>query len=431
MRGCRSFLRALALPLFALSLSVPGRAAVVYVNKNGAGAVHDGTSWSAGFQSVQAGVNAAASGDEVWVAAATYKEAITLKPGVKLYGGFSGAETALSQRSISANITVLGTTDVSTWVGDSVVTALTGCGRDTLLSGFTISRGSGKSLGGRFYGGGVYCEDASPTIEKNTIVGNFTWNQFDGHTWIGGGSGGGIACFSGAAPLITGNVIAHNWAEAAIFGGGDGGLGSGVYCRDSSPTLINNTIVSNNSAHPGGGICGEGTSSPTLVNNIIAFSGGGVSLPAGVLRNNDVYGNGNSVLTDYSGIADPTGTNGNIKVDPLFASKTADDYHLLAGSPCIDAGDDSMVVAGQTDLDGRPRRLGAYVDMGAYEFPTSGYFTLADAASALRTAGGLNAPDQSGAARLNVWSDAPGASVVDIRDAIGIARKAAGLDTNP
>jgi hypothetical protein len=58
-------------------------------------------------------------------------------------------------------------------------------------------------------------------------------------------------------------------------------------------------------------------------------------------------------------------------------------------------------------------------------------FTLADAATALRVAGGLSALDQSGLARLNVSTDSPAVNVIDIRDAIRIARKAAGLDANP
>jgi len=45
------------------------------------------------------------------------------------------------------------------------------------------------------------------------------------------------------------------------------------------------------------------------------------------------------------------------------------DYHLLPGSPCIDAGDPNYVVEpNQTDLDGRPRIIGGRIDMGAYEY---------------------------------------------------------------
>jgi hypothetical protein len=44
------------------------QASVVYVSKNAPGPTHDGTSWATAFITVQAAVDAAAPGDEVWVA---------------------------------------------------------------------------------------------------------------------------------------------------------------------------------------------------------------------------------------------------------------------------------------------------------------------------------------------------------------------------
>ncbi len=53
----------------------------------------------------------------------------------------------------------------------------------------------------------------------------------------------------------------------------------------------------------------------------------------------------------------------NIDADPLFVGLF--DYHLSAGSPCIDTGTDAGVY---TDIDGQSRPSGAGYDMGAYEF---------------------------------------------------------------
>jgi len=99
-----------------------------------------------------------------------------------------------------------------------------------------------------------------------------------------------------------------------------------------------------------------------------------------------VYGNAEY---DYSGLEDPTGTDGNISEDPLFvltpgpgpdgAWGTGDDEpgdaRLSAGSPCIDAGNNAYVPEFvTTDLDGNPRFVDgsgdgvATVDMGAYEY---------------------------------------------------------------
>jgi len=68
---------------------------------------------------------------------------------------------------------------------------------------------------------------------------------------------------------------------------------------------------------------------------------------------------------------------GNIDADPLFVDPDNGNYRLSAGSPCIDAGDNTAVPTGVLrDLDGNPRFVadacagerGATVDLGAYEF---------------------------------------------------------------
>ncbi|MBP5545278.1 MAG: hypothetical protein ILM98_14475 [Kiritimatiellae bacterium] len=60
---------------------------------------------------------------------------------------------------------------------------------------------------------------------------------------------------------------------------------------------------------------------------------------------------------------------GNIAADPCFISPW--DYSLAPWSPCVNAGADYQSKTGKTDMFGGPRKVGAKVDMGAYELQAS------------------------------------------------------------
>jgi hypothetical protein len=94
---------------------------------------------------------------------------------------------------------------------------------------------------------------------------------------------------------------------------------------------------------------------------------------------------GGTVDVDYSDVQDGWAGEGNIDADPCFvapgywdANGTPDDanddfwvngdYHLMPGSPCVDAGDPNYAAeVEETDLDGNPRVMGGRIDIGAYE----------------------------------------------------------------
>jgi len=144
--------------------------------------------------------------------------------------------------------------------------------------------------------------------------------------------------------------------------------GGGLYFAFSPNGIpVNNTIATNVAANGGGVylINASPTPSPTLANNIIAFGSSGVFAQnsAPMLRNNCVFGNGSA---NYDGLPDPTGTEGNLSVDPLFLDATAD-FHLRPGSPCIDAGDDLSSDPRWLDVDEQARIQGAHLDIGADE----------------------------------------------------------------
>ena len=125
-------------------------------------------------------------------------------------------------------------------------------------------------------------------------------------------------------------------------------------------TVVNNTVTDDLAGIEA--ISSGGTVSGLVANNVVSGNSG-VGLSIGDFsatlanRNNLVFGNGSNHFTPGPGT---------LVRDPLFAGNG--DYHLRGGSPAIDAADDSAVPGDlTTDLDGRPRKLGAHTDLGAYE----------------------------------------------------------------
>jgi parallel beta-helix repeat protein len=104
------------------------------------------------------------------------------------------------------------------------------------------------------------------------------------------------------------------------------------------------------------------------------------------LRNNCVYGNELwEENTNYNGLADQTGMNGNISADPKMANYKIGNFHLQTLSPCVDAGYSAAIGEGWTDLDGQARIIGSAVDIGADELqgavgaaPTPVYYVRPD-----------------------------------------------------
>lgn len=224
------------------------RAPVIYRVKPTGDDGADGLTWETAKRTVQAAIDTAANGDHVWVQAGTYVGLVTLEEGVKLYGGFAGAETERTQRDWTANVTTLDGSKLGT-----VVTAPAGASSATAVDGFTIRNGKGN------WGGGVSCHDSSPTIANNTITANSA------------NIGGGIYCFA-RAPVITNNIISGNSAGTTNNGGG-------VYCSGASPTIFGNTITLNTAGN-GGGIYCYHSSSPkiegnTISGNVATYNGGG------------------------------------------------------------------------------------------------------------------------------------------------------------
>lgn len=404
-----------ALPVPVVRVPCGGQGSIIRVKWDSPGPTFDGKTWDTAYHTVGSGLAAATSGDEVWVAAGTYEENITLPAGVRLFGAFAGNETVRqAHRAWLANQTILQGDNT-----DSVVTIASGAAGNTVLDGFTIQNGLGHDY---YYGGGIYCVDASPTISHNVITAN-GWDYYTqgGGIYCSGGSplilentisanragnGGGIYCY-GASATISGNVIS-NHADVQAGGGISldsctscviinntitrnwGASGGAIYCYNSGGRIANNAITYNTSYYSGaGGICCydyESTfvpeitnntiaynntggiqcssCSPTIVNNILTGNSTGVSISGGA--NPLIHTNCISETTPYSGWG--TNPSSDLLTNPLIVG-----VHLQPSSPCINVGDNGVVQTGDTDIDGQPRKQpienpNAVVDIGADEW---------------------------------------------------------------
>lgn len=323
------------------------------------------------YSTIQAAINAAGESGEVVVAPGTYHEHLD----------FSGKEVTVRSTD-PLNPSVVATTIIDGGEIGSAVMFYQGESSRSVLSGFTLTNGLGTLDSGSRVGGGIYIAYSSPTITNNIITGNVD-SEFGGGIFIHGGSptiqgnvirgnsvhysGGGIYSWY-ATPLITNNVVSGNIAE--YYGGG-------IDCTRGGGTVIGNTISGNAAdQHYGGGLLLDQTT-VTARNNIISFAtkGGGVYITSGTtvdFKYCDVYGNNEG---NYTVVADQTGSNGNLSVDPLFANAASGDFHLKAiagrwngaawvndavSSPCLDAGDPSSPYANE------PAPNGGCVNMGAF-----------------------------------------------------------------
>lgn len=93
--------------------------ATLYVDLDNSG-TEDGSSWATAFTDLQDALAVATSGDEIWVAEGTYYPVTSTSPtvaqrftafdlveGVTLYGGFTGTESAVSERDWETHATIL------------------------------------------------------------------------------------------------------------------------------------------------------------------------------------------------------------------------------------------------------------------------------------------------------------------------------------
>ena len=253
--------------------------------------------------------------------------------GVCLYGG-----------SVAENVTARGNEAVyGAGVYATETSAVVRCGMDgnaaSMWGGGAYleaeSRMEGSALSGNtaVRGGGVYgadCEVADCELEGNAAT----------------GAGGGAALLRAT---FRNNRVAGNRASS----------GGGVHAQGSDG---HDCLVTGNEAPKGAGVWMEGDGQ--FWNFTVADNGG---TGAGVaLRGTSVFGNGIAwgnaggnldaaagTEVRYSCVVPAPEGEGNFAADPSFVGDG--DYHLRAGSPCVDTGEVQDWMALACDFDGQRR----------------------------------------------------------------------------
>ncbi|MBI1293415.1 hypothetical protein GC175_00470 [bacterium] len=314
-------------------------------------------------------------------------------------------------------------TDTANITGTNAYHVITDSGTDgtALLDGFTVTAGlangafvapCGPQCGGGMYnsilsrptltniffsgnsanqGGGMYNHTSFPTLTNVSFSGNsanegggmyntasnptLTNVSFSSNSANGNGGGGMFNFMS--RPSLKNASFSGNFANAN---------GGGMHNLGSNPTLVN-VSFSGNSANQGGGMFNSLSEIPTIRNSIFwnnRDSSGTGTADASIFNANSTPAIRYSLMQGCN----PGGTwnnacginavNNLVDADPLFVSSpdpvnaptTAGDLRLQAGSPAIDAGNNTSITT-SFDLGGAPRIVNEAIDLGAYEYQAS------------------------------------------------------------
>jgi hypothetical protein len=261
----------LVIALASLFCSPTVQARTIFVDAVAVGA-NNGTSWTNAYRELQSALGIAMTGDEIWVAAGTYRPdfgatagihtgdqcaSFTLKNGVAVYGGFEGAdsagypggETQRDQRDPVAHETILSgdllgddVTDPEAvpCISDQTVPPDPACARfDVNGSGKVDGSDLMMSDNSRHVVLASNCE-SSAVLDGFTVTAGFT---IDSNTTCGSYGGGMRIVGSIASPTIRNCRLVAN---AAIWGGG-------LYAAGLGGPGISNCVFTRNRGLEGGG----------------------------------------------------------------------------------------------------------------------------------------------------------------------------------
>lgn len=411
----------------APAVLVVGTKAIRYVKSNATGA-NNGSSWANAFTSLTSALTAAVDGDEIWVAAGTYKPStvgnrdsyFAVAKVLTILGGFAGTESTASERNWNTNVTILSGDLAGNDTGpggnqgdNSKQVMVYEANANAVIDGFRITGGNAPAgSGSPDAGGGIFIGDGRVATVRNCT---FYWNYAISY-------GGGLGSYAFGALTLEGCYFHHN--SAPVNGGGGMFLDSppGSHC------IIKRSLFANNSGSAAGAALFHNGTTSYIENSVFTANSSGGGLQSGVaagairgftsapgrfwitnctfsantntrgtagaislfapndgnsmLANSIVVGSGSApvtfptapayLLSDQSIagtdniVGTPTFVNsGNpLGMDGVFGTRD-DGFVLAAASPGIDTG--STAVAPLFDATEVSRPQGSEVDRGAYE----------------------------------------------------------------
>lgn len=348
-------------------------------------------------------------GDEYWLAGGEYTTTASMSftGGSKIYGGFAGTETELSERATVEGGHAWEFKNATIITGNNtfpIFTCTAALANETVLDGVTVQNGS-QSNGN---GGGMMIRP-NGYVRNCRFINNTASNQGGAILFNGGGtvensyfSGNsaklGGACHIAAISNITGCLFENNTAEN----------GGAIRSQATDATIANCIIRNNTATTNGSGIFTQSSASANKIINCLIY--GNQTKVAVYMRGADIInctvdgGDVNSVYVTTAGgkiinsvfttpveSALTTGvefmnnayasikgndewTNSNNKEitngEFGFTDAASGDYTLTSTSPLINAGTDVSAdyALAATDLIGTARPQGTTYDLGAYEY---------------------------------------------------------------
>lgn len=298
-----------------------------YVDAEYGDDANDGSDWNVAKQTLQAAVAAAVDNENIYVESGTYGPISSDNKRIRIES-MNGAELTFIDGGGTNRCAMLGQSGIS-------------YATNTVISGFSIVNGFNASDGGAVCGG---------TLEDCILSDNTTYRN------------GGATYYSNlercvltrnTARFTGGGAYNGTLRNCLVFGNTSGNAGGGV----SSVRAYNSTIARNKTEKLlSSSNCGSGGSYQGTCYNTIVWD------------NRDAYGN----VSNYNGTAFyysctlPQKGTACVTNDPQFIDADAGDFHLMVGSPCIDAGLNNYVHE-DFDLEWDDRIQGVKVDVGCFE----------------------------------------------------------------